>query len=169
MIERYSRTLAELGAAVGAPITSLDDEEAARGWEYIADFRARVAESIPNAIIAKVLLPISATEDYLAAARRECEGLKAGLAVLAQSGSGVAHLRLSDVGTKADAAALIENLRRAAAGLQGALVVEHCPPEWKSQIDTWGPPGSDFEIMRKLKQSWDPKGILSPGRFLGSL
>ena len=41
--------------------------------------------------------------------------------------------------------------------------------ELKPQIDVWGPPGDDFEIMRKVKQTWDPKGILSPGRFVGGL
>ena len=48
-------------------------------------------------------------------------------------------------------------------------MVECCPAELKAEIDVWGPPGDDFEIMRKLKHAWDPKGILSPGRFVGGL
>ncbi len=169
VIERYSRTLAELGRSVSKPVASLGAEEAARGWERIVDFRALTAQSFRDSVILKVMLPISATEDFLAAARQECERAKARLGILAQPGSGVAHLCLPEVAASANAVGLIENLRRAAANLHGALVVERCSPEVKPQIDVWGPTGSDFEIMRKLKQAWDPKGILSPGRFVGSL
>ena len=36
-------------------------------------------------------------------------------------------------------------------------------------LDRWGPPPEGFEIMRRLKQSWDPAGILNPGRYVGGL
>jgi glycolate oxidase FAD binding subunit len=62
----------------------------------------------------------------------------------------------------------VPKLRRIARALGGTLVVESAR-ELKPQIDVWGPAGDDFEIMRKLKETWDPKGILSPGRFVGGL
>lgn len=169
VIERYAQTLEELGRAAGAPAAPLDPAVAEHGWGRIVDFRAHVAESFPDAIILRAAFLISRIDDFVNRARQECERAKARLAVLAQPGSGVVHLLLPEVSASADRAALVENLRNAASGLGGALVVERCSPEMKSRIDVWGRPGSDFEIMRKLKHAWDPKGILSPGRFVGGL
>ena len=79
------------------------------------------------------------------------------------------HTCLLDALEISEMAVVIENLRKAAQTLGGALVVERCSTALKSLVDVWGPRGNDFEIMRKLKKAWDPKGILSPGRFVGSL
>ena len=64
---------------------------------------------------------------------------------------------------------LISRLRRIAWDLGGSLTVERCPLELKSEVDIWGPTRDDFEVMRKLKATWDPKGILAPGRFVGGI
>jgi glycolate oxidase FAD binding subunit len=60
-------------------------------------------------------------------------------------------------------------LRRAVAGLGGSLVVEACPLALKEKTDVWGEPAADFPLMRRIKEQFDPQGILSPGRFLGRL
>jgi len=64
---------------------------------------------------------------------------------------------------------LIQRLRQIARDLGGTLVATRCPVELKAAVDVWGPPGDDFEVMRKLKTAWDPRGTLSPGRFLGGI
>jgi glycolate oxidase FAD binding subunit len=51
----------------------------------------------------------------------------------------------------------------------GALVIEEAPLELKQRLDVWGDTGADLELMRRLKQQFDPKGTLSPGRFVGGL
>ena len=61
------------------------------------------------------------------------------------------------------------SLRQAAASLGGTLVVEAAPTALKQRLDIWGEPGLDFSVMRRLKEQFDPQGILSPGRFLGRL
>jgi glycolate oxidase FAD binding subunit len=60
-------------------------------------------------------------------------------------------------------------LRQAVAGLGGSLVVEACPLALKERIDVWGEPAADFPLMRRIKEQFDPQGMLSPGRFLGRL
>jgi len=60
--------------------------------------------------------------------------------------------------------------RRDAARLAGAnVVVERAPSAVKQESDVFGelPPG--FELMKRTKERLDPKGILSPGRFVGRL
>jgi len=64
---------------------------------------------------------------------------------------------------------LATTLRQAVARLRGSLVVEACPLALKEKIDVWGEPAADFPLMRRLKEQFDPQGILNPGRFLGRL
>jgi glycolate oxidase FAD binding subunit len=37
------------------------------------------------------------------------------------------------------------------------------------RIDTWGQPGDALPLMRALKNQFDPRNTLNPGRFLGSI
>lgn len=53
--------------------------------------------------------------------------------------------------------------------LGAAWVVEHCSPELKHGRDVWGPLPPGLAIMRRLKLSLDPHGILNPGRFVGGI
>jgi glycolate oxidase FAD binding subunit len=48
-------------------------------------------------------------------------------------------------------------------------VIEWCPADLKRLVNVWGPPREDFPLMETLKKTFDPQGILSPGRFVGGL
>jgi FAD/FMN-containing dehydrogenase len=64
---------------------------------------------------------------------------------------------------------VIDSARAIAARCGGFMLIDSAPPSIKSQLDVFGTPGSDFEVMRRLKQQFDPHGTLAPGRFLGRL
>ena len=66
-----------------------------------------------------------------------------------------------------DPAAYIGALRERVAALGGAVVVESRSPI--DGVDPWGPTGDAFEVMRGLKEQYDPRGILNPGRYVGGL
>ncbi|MCY4623750.1 MAG: FAD-binding oxidoreductase [Chloroflexi bacterium] len=66
-----------------------------------------------------------------------------------------------------DASSYLNELRERVAGLGGTVVVESRTPI--DSVDPWGPPGDGFEVMRGLKEQYDPQRILNPGRFLGGL
>ena len=93
--------------------------------------------------------------------------------------SSVAHLgvgvvysrwRLAEAPSGAEGGARIASQADAAAReLGGSLVVEQAPPALKEHIDIWGSPRADFELVRCIKEQFDPRGTLSPGRFLGRL
>jgi len=51
----------------------------------------------------------------------------------------------------------------------GHAVMFAAPGEFKSAIDVWGPAPPSFPLTREIKQQFDPKGILNPGRFIGGL
>ena len=66
-------------------------------------------------------------------------------------------------------AAIVVTLRKAAEIAGGPFVVEAAPLGVKKLVDVWGPAGLDFEIMRRIKDLFDPNEVMSPGRFLGGL
>jgi glycolate oxidase FAD binding subunit len=38
-----------------------------------------------------------------------------------------------------------------------------------TKLDVWGSPGDALPLMRAVKQQFDPKGTLNPGRFVGGI
>ena len=67
----------------------------------------------------------------------------------------------------------IRRLRETAGKLGGSVVVEQCPLALKQELDVWGELSSGMdsgmEIMRRLKNKFDPHRTLNPGRFIGEL
>jgi glycolate oxidase FAD binding subunit len=53
--------------------------------------------------------------------------------------------------------------------LGAGAVLEAGPRELKAEADVFGDLPDGFPIMRAVKDKMDPKGILSPGRFVGRL
>ena len=64
---------------------------------------------------------------------------------------------------------LIESARAVAARYDASMVIDAAPPAVKQQLDVFGPPRSDIEIMRRLKADFDPQRTLAPGRFMGRI
>ncbi|HXZ19776.1 MAG TPA: FAD-binding oxidoreductase [Candidatus Acidoferrales bacterium] len=50
----------------------------------------------------------------------------------------------------------------------GSLFVAH-RPDGAGAIDAWGSPGDAFPVMVRVKQQFDPRGTLNPGRFVGGI
>jgi len=88
-----------------------------------------------------------------------------------EAGNGVLRASL-DAG--ADGGALVRELilplRSGLEGEGGSLVVEAMPVPLKVGFDVWGSvaPGA-LAVMRRIKQEFDPRGVLNPGRFVGGL
>jgi glycolate oxidase FAD binding subunit len=64
---------------------------------------------------------------------------------------------------------LVEWLRVITKKLGGYIVVELIDPTLKEQVDVWGHVGGALLLMKGVKEKLDPKGILSPGRFVGGI
>lgn len=70
---------------------------------------------------------------------------------------------------EAELRAALERLRSQAAAVGGYAIVLCADPAVKRAVGTWGPTRSDFALMRGIKQTFDPDGVFSPGRFVGGL
>jgi glycolate oxidase FAD binding subunit len=68
------------------------------------------------------------------------------------------------------AARLVERLRGALVELGGHAVVTRAPLAVRRAVDPWGPIESGpMALMRALRDEFDPKRVLNPGRFVGGL
>jgi len=47
--------------------------------------------------------------------------------------------------------------------------IEFAPVELKRTVSVWGTARQDFELMRRVKNIFDPGNVLSPGRFAGGI
>lgn len=56
-----------------------------------------------------------------------------------------------------------------ASRLGAQVVIERAPVDVKRERDVFGELPAGFELMRAIKEKLDPKGILSPGRFVGRI
>ena len=90
--------------------------------------------------------------------------------LLARAGNGVLYCAF-DAEAVADEQllALVDWIRVHATRDNGFAVVEEIAPALKERADVWGNVGKAFPLMRKLKETLDPNGILNPGRFVGGI
>jgi glycolate oxidase FAD binding subunit len=165
VIRRSLQIVEEIAAAAGVTEYRLEERVADEGWNRLADFGA--ARNGAESVLLKALLPIAKVEEFIGFCKHGAKAASAACACCGQLGAGVVYISLTQEGLNLSALTL--RLREHAAREAGALVVLHCPSTMKRDMDVWGTEADDFPLMRKLKESWDPKGTLSPGRFLGRL
>ena len=139
----------------------------------------RVSEFIPVALacspavaIMKLSVLPTRMRDLLATAGRAAETNSVACAALA-GGLGIAYVALFAPDRSEESRRRVtqssDQILTEAAKLDGHGTVPWSPVEWKSALKVWGLPRADFDQMRKLKNIFDPGGVLSPGRFLGAL
>ena len=131
------------------------------------------AEETRSEMVLKINLPPAASlqmSDWLQA-DPAFGGNYAGVGSVVDVGFG--GIRLLSWGPSGGTAEDIRRLRETAGTLGGSVVVEQCPLAWKRELDVWGdlPSGMDpgMDIMRRLKNKFDPHRTLNPGRFIGGL
>jgi len=109
--------------------------------------------------------------DHAAEAQSAARRLGVDIALLGQPGHGVLQLALAaGADPRRIAREVALPLRQALEAEGGSLVIERGPIELKSECDVWGSINSEvLAIMARIKNEFDPLGVLSPGRFVGSL
>jgi glycolate oxidase FAD binding subunit len=88
--------------------------------------------------------------------------------VRGSAGTGVLYAGLPG-STDPDAVThVVAELRQAAGTGGGHCVVLTAPPAVRERVDVWGPvDGAD--LMRRVKQRFDPNARFAPGRFVGGI
>ena len=148
-VERTAREISSVMSS--SPPVRVEGEDSERWW-------AAHAEPIDARIAFQASLPPSAVAGFL----ERCDG------------PAVAYPTTGLVLTWRNATATEELLdeiahaRALAVASGGSLIVTRAPAELKRRIDVWGETEA-LPLMRRLKEEFDPKRTLSPGRFIGGL
>src|SRR5713101_443180 len=91
--------------------------------------------------------------------RRVIESLPTGARWWCSPGVGIAHWSFGDANEVIAA-------RKAAEAAGGSLVLMAAPDDVKKKVGAWGTPPPTLDVMRRLKDAFDPNHVLNPGRFV---
>lgn len=94
--------------------------------------------------------------------------LDAPVEIKGSAGVGVLYAALPATVAPEVVAPLVVEVRRACGRAGGAAVVLRAPPGVRASVDTWGPIGA-LDLMRRVKDRFDPAHLLGPGRFVGGI
>jgi glycolate oxidase FAD binding subunit len=124
----------------------------------LGDDEAAIKLAAPPVELAGVL------DSVLGAAERR--GVKT--RIVARAASGVTLVGLTgDTGAQAE---FVEELREIWTRRGGGVVLQRAPADLKKRVGTWSTGGrDDLGLMRRVKEKFDPRGSLNPGRFIGGI
>jgi len=158
-----------LARALSREVVELSDHASRSLWEAIG----RLHRLIPTDLRLRLSVLPAHTIEALRASERAMNGTLAAPYLLAQPGTGIVHIGGRMMGTGEETFSpivqAIAQLRTTWAAHRGRVIIECAPPEMKRHVDVWGEVGSSLPLMRALKRAFDPKRILSPGRFVAGL
>ena len=116
---------------------------------------------------------------FAEAARRAAGSGKYRCAISSHAGSGVLRCRLAPEDAESSPleawrvfSSICREGRDAAQARSIHLRVDSGPDSLKERISVWGEDALEpaaLQVMRNIKKTYDPKGILSPGRFVGRM
>ena len=116
----------------------------------------------------KATFALSGLARVLATARSASADAGVPLDLRGSGGAGVLYGALPADAHPVAVGSVVGRLRAECTALGGATVVLDAPAEVKTVVDTWGPVPA-LELMRRVKEQFDPERRLAPGRFVGGI
>jgi glycolate oxidase FAD binding subunit len=159
LAESRRRHVDEMRTLVGmrGRLEVLDGPSHAGLWKAAAEFPS--PDGRPGGVICRAGGPIARWVDLAHAA--EAAGADGPVEVLAHAGVGLVY---AACGAEA-AAAVATSIGSAASAAGGYAVVEAAPPALKPGLPLWGEAPGGLALMRRLREQFDPRGIMVPGRL----
>jgi glycolate oxidase FAD binding subunit len=159
-VGRHLRDLQLMAERLGLSTEIYSNAAHEKLWADIRDFPL-----LGHALVFRVMVPRSAVADLLQGVQ-DWDATDSGPTVVADMAAGVIWIGSNQ--TKL-AAARFAQLRSKAAQHKGHVVLLDAPADLKRNLDIWGPTPAAFFLMRRIKQQFDPKRLMNPGRFVGRL
>ncbi|MGB9752528.1 MAG: FAD-binding oxidoreductase [Roseiflexus castenholzii] len=153
-VERQMRDMSALARRHGAhSVVQLDGSEAEALWAGIADL-SQTAVLAPDEAVVKVSVLPADVADVVVRCEAAAAGAGASVVIDARALSGILYLRVRSI-TSASLSSML-------ADLPGVQWVATTLPD----TPRWGAPPQGIEVMRRIREEFDPLRLLNPGRFL---
>lgn len=151
-VQQQSQRLMEVGEKLGLKAIYSDSDEE-NLWKQL---KQQIWESEANAsIVCKIgITPTSAVKTLI-------ESQTIGVI---HAGVGLGVLRFDDISPET-----LLKLRNWCESQGGFLSILKAPVDLKNQLEVWGYGGNALNLMRQIKQQFDPENQFSPNRFVGGI
>lgn len=170
--DRASHELAQIAkGATAKPVQllTLGESEGADIWHYVGQSIPLLLGASPSATIFKVALLPGRMPALLRRLRVLADQASLSSVVLAHA-CGILYFALLP---PSDDSSSIPQLAKAASAIftlctaeNASVTIPWCPTALKRAVNIWGPPRTDFALMRRLRSAFDPENLFSPGRFV---
>lgn len=170
-LERQLRDCVGMCREAGAvDVDTVEGDAATILWRRLADF-GWDAETEALAAARVSVLP-TALAPLLESVARTTPDESAAPSVVAQPGYGGLSMFWFEGEEGQSESSVVESVSGARALVRemgGRLVIERCPPGVKAAMDVWDDVGESLDVMRRMKEQYDPGSILNPGRYAGGI
>lgn len=154
-------------------VTYLEENEHSDFWLAFCNLEDKLTEKYAGLLALRLSFPIAEREEMAAFAEEMLTAAGMDHLWLIHAGSGVALIKvLAGSETELETAGALELTRSLLDRCRergGNLVVERIPATLRERLPSAGAPGSDYPIMKRIKQELDPQRIMNPGRLCGDL
>ncbi len=158
--------------ATGRPPTVVKKSQVAPLWSRLVESTAEFTadkdgkHQNPPLVVQIATLP-SSLVDLI----QQIQKLAPQVSIQAHAGDGILRARLPiepDAAESNDVARFLqEKLRPLVAAADARMTVLDYPRQARlDQTAVWGPPPDGIDVMRAIKDRFDPQGLLNPGRFV---
>ena len=89
------------------------------------------------------------------------------LVIHAHAGNGIVYAGFPEEVSLEQARTWLAELRELAGTCRGRVLIRRAAVDWKASLSLWGPPPTDWRLMRTIKATLDPTDLFNPGRLFG--
>jgi glycolate oxidase FAD binding subunit len=173
VLARYESEFRSMAEQLGAiQMTVLDENTRPPAFSRKREFVPIALGSSPATTIMKISVQPTRMKEMLEEAGRAAEANSLPWAAMAR-GVGIIYMALLPGDRGEESRGRVEKatgqILAAGTKVDANAMIPWAPSEWKSSLKIWGLEQEDFAEMEKVKKVFDPRGILSPGRFVGGL
>jgi len=142
-VDRCRRELVTGNAVV------FDAKDETRFWKQVQEYTPHFLEKFTQGVVVRASCALAQLNEVMTSFETPA---------IARAGSGVCYAYF----TRADAAA---RWLTSAARRGWKAVIEFAPDDQRAKLDLWPAPSSELEMMKKIKQMFDPNRLLNRGRL----